>query len=168
MLSKSFETAATVSGGALMNLNLIPWKRRAEGVFPLRRQIDRLFEDFLGGEPFDLQLGNGGLDVSLDVAETPEAVIVKAEVPGIDPKEIEISVNQNTLTLRGERKEEKEEKGKTWHRVERSYGAFARSVLLPAAVEGDRAEAETKNGVLTVTLPKTKAAIPKKIEVKTK
>lgn len=151
-----------------MNLNLIPWKRRTEGFFPLRRQIDRLFEDFLGGEPFDLQLGNGGFDVSLDVAETPEAVIVKAEVPGIDPKEVEISVNQNALTLRGERKEEKEEKGKTWHRVERTYGAFARSVLLPAAVEGDRAEAEAKNGVLTVTLPKTKAAIPKKIEVKTK
>jgi HSP20 family protein len=151
-----------------MNLNLIPWKRRTEGLFPLRRHIDRLFEDFLVDDRFDLQLGNGGFDVFLDVAETPEAVIVKAEVPGIDPKEIEISVNQNTLTLRGERKEEKEDKGKTWHRVERSYGSFVRSVLLPAAVEGDRVEAEAKNGVLTVTLPKTRAAIPKKIEVKVK
>jgi HSP20 family protein len=103
-----------------------------------------------------------------DIAETPETVVVKAEVPGINPKEIEVSVNENTLTLRGEKKDEKEEKGKNFHRIERSYGVFSRTIVLPCPVDGTRTEAESKDGVLTITLPKQKTAIPKKIEVKTK
>jgi HSP20 family protein len=144
-----------------MNLN----PRRAE--LDLRRQISRLFDDFLPegwwGE------GRGGeWGPVIDIAETPEAVVVKAEVPGVNPKEIEVSVNENTLTLRGEKKDEKEEKGRNFHRIERSYGAFSRTITRPCPVEGTKTEAESKDGVLTITLPKQKAAIPKKIEVKTK
>jgi HSP20 family protein len=145
-----------------MNLNLIPWRSEGPGLSTLRREMDRLFEDFAG---------NGGREAekwapSMDVSETPEALVVKAEVPGVDPKEVEISVSGDTLTLKGEKKEEKEEKGKTWHRVERSYGSFFRSMTLPTPVDPDRITAESRDGVLTITLPKTEKAKTKRIEVK--
>jgi HSP20 family protein len=144
-------------------MNLIP--RRAE--LDLRRQLGRLFDDFLPegwwGEGRGAEWGP-----AIDIAETPESVVIKAEVPGVNPKEIEVSVNENTLTLRGEKKDEKEEKGKNFHRIERSYGAFSRTITLPCPVDGTKAEAESRDGVLAITLPKQKAAIPKKIEVKTK
>lgn len=144
-------------------MNLIPWRAEGLGLSNLRREMDRLFEDFAGNG------GRQGLErwaPSMDVSETPEALIVKAEVPGIDPKEVEISVSGDTLTLKGEKKEEKEEKGKTWHRIERSYGSFFRSVTLPAPVDADRIAAEARDGVLTITLPKTEKAKTKRIEVK--
>jgi HSP20 family protein len=144
-------------------MNLIP--RRAE--LDLRRQVGKLFEDFLGdgwwGGDRTAEWGP-----AVDIAETPETVVIKAEVPGVNPKEIEVSVNENTLTLHGEKKDEKEEKGKNFHRIERSYGMFSRTITLPCPVDGTRTEAESKDGVLTITLPKQKTAIPKKIEVKAK
>jgi HSP20 family protein len=145
-------------------MNLLPWHKADVGLSQMRRQLDRLFEDFFT---------NGGVAAArawapeLDVAETPEAIVVKAELPGIDPKEVEISVSGETLSIRGEKKEEKEEKGKTWHRVERSYGSFLRSIDLPAPVDAERISAEAKDGVLTVTLPKTEKARARRIEVKT-
>ena len=144
-------------------MNLIPWRTEGLGLSNLRKEMDRLFEDFAGNG------GPQGLErwaPSMDVSETPEALVVKAEVPGVDPKEVEISVSGDTLTLKGEKKEEKEEKGKTWHRIERSYGSFFRSVTLPAPVDADRIAAEVRDGVLTITLPKTEKAKTKRIEVK--
>ena len=146
-------------------MELIPW--RAGGFGSLRNEMNRLFEDFFG-EDFGVTVRNGGWAPSVDLSETPEAYIVKAEVPGLDPKEIEVSVDQNVLTIRGERKEEKEEKGKTWLRTERRYGSFSRSIALPRAVDGDATKAEAKEGVLTITVPKQKQAVTKKVEVKTK
>lgn len=144
-------------------MNLIP--RKAE--LDLRRQMGRLFEDFFGDGWWSPDRGTEWGPV-VDVAETPETVVVTAEVPGINPKEVEISVNENVLTLRGEKKDEKEEKGKNFHRIERSYGVFSRTITLPCPIDGTKTEAESKDGVLTITLPKQKAAMPKKIEVKTK
>ena len=130
--------------------------------------MNRLFNEFsFDDEPFGLLPPSVEWVPSLDLAESEDAVTVKAEIPGIDPKEIEISVNGDTLYLKGERKEEKEEKGKTWHRVERSYGAFTRAVALPAPVKAEKVEATAKDGVLTITLPKSEVCKVRHVPVKT-
>jgi len=102
----------------------------------------------------------------MDVAETAEQVVVKAEVPGIDPKDINISLQGDVLTVKGEKKSEREEKKESYHLVERSYGAFSRSVALPAAVDADKVEAKYEKGVLTITCPKKETVKPKQIETK--
>jgi HSP20 family protein len=149
---------------------LLPWKKK-EGEFSLptlQRQMNRLFEDFFGRgftlEPF----GREAWAPSLDVAETDNAVIVKAEVPGVDPKEVDISLSGDVLTIKGEKKEEKEEKGKSYHRIERSYGSFARSVLLPAAIDAEKVEAKYDKGLLEITMPKKPEARVKTIKVNVK
>ena len=102
----------------------------------------------------------------LDVAETDENITVKAEVPGIEPKDIDISISGDTLTIKGEKKAEKEEKGKNYYFVERCYGGFSRSVSLPASVKFDQAKAEYNKGILEITLPKSVKSEVKKIPVK--
>jgi len=94
----------------------------------------------------------------LDVSETMDAMVVKAEMPGVDPKDIKIALTGDLLTLEGEKAKEVEEKEERYHRVERAYGAFLRSVRLPMAVDGSKVTATFKNGLLVVTLPKTPAA----------
>jgi len=130
----------------------------------LQEQMDDLiarFESEWNGEPV------GGLTVpSLDVSETEDALQVRMDMPGIKPDDIDIEVSGNTLRISGERKEEKQEQGKTVHRVERRYGTFARAVTLPCPVNEDEIDAECREGVLTVTLPKTEQARTKKIKVK--
>ena len=146
-------------------MKLLPTITEGLGLTPFRRQMDRLFCDFFPGEPNGFPaLAEGALLV--DLAETPESVVVKAEVPGIELKDLDISIVGETLYIRGEKKEEKEEKGKTWHRVERSYGAFARAVTLPSPVKQDKIEATAKDGVLTITLPKAEEAKAHKIVIK--
>ena len=120
------------------------------------------------------QLWDGGEDgwtfgrhvPSIDVAETDSTIEAKVDLPGVKPDEIDISLNNNVLTISGERKEETEEKGKTFHHVERRIGRFSRSVTLPATVEEDEVAAEYSDGVLTITLPKTSEANSRKIPVK--
>lgn len=103
---------------------------------------------------------------SLDLSETEKAVEVKLDVPGVTAKEIDIQLNGNLLTVSGERKQEQEKKGKTFHRIERRYGSFSRSVTLPCPVHEDEVAAEYHDGVLSITLPKTEEAKSKKIAVK--
>jgi HSP20 family protein len=102
----------------------------------------------------------------LDVWETKEAMVVTAAMPGVDPKEIEIALTGDLLTLKGEKEKETVEKEEHFHRVERAYGAFFRSVRLPMAVDGSKVTATFKNGVLAVTLPKTPASKGTMIPVK--
>lgn len=104
----------------------------------------------------------------MDVSETDQTVVVKMDLPGVAGKDIEISVENNLLTIRGERKEEKEEGDKTkqYHRVERRFGSFSRTMALPCPVNEGQAAAEFKDGVLMVTLPKCESAKPRKIVVK--
>jgi HSP20 family protein len=104
---------------------------------------------------------------SLDLAETDGNVEVRMDIPGMDAKDIDIQVNGNLLTISGERKEEREEKGKTFHRVERRVGSFSRTVTLPCPVKEEAVDAQYKNGILTVKLPKSEEAKSKKITVKT-
>jgi len=100
------------------------------------------------------------------VSETNESVVVKMEVPGIDAKDIHVSLQENILTVKGEKKQEKEDKDERYHRVERSYGAFTRTMRLPVAVDGSKVAAGFKNGLLTVTLPKAPGARDTTIPVK--
>jgi HSP20 family protein len=109
---------------------------------------------------------SGAAAPALDMSETETAVDVRMDLPGITAKDIDIQVNGNLLTVSGERKEEKEEKGKMFHRVERSYGGFSRTVRLPCAVNESEVAAEYKDGVLTIKLPKTEELKAHKIKVK--
>ncbi len=103
---------------------------------------------------------------SIDVTESDNSLEVRMDVPGVKSDEINIEVTGNTLRVSGERKEEKEEKGKTYHRVERRSGSFARSLTLPCAVRDDKVSAESHEGVLTITLPKTEESKTHKVKVK--
>jgi HSP20 family protein len=104
----------------------------------------------------------------LDVSETDDAIHVRVDLPGIKPEEVDVEVRGNVLQINGERKEEREEKGKTWHRTERRVGKFARSMTLPCAVKEDKVQAECSDGVLNVTLPKAEKEKTRKIAVKGK
>jgi HSP20 family protein len=103
---------------------------------------------------------------SLDVAETKNELVVKAEVPGMDAKDINISLSDGMLTVKGEKKQEREEKEADYHLVESSYGAFTRSIQLPTEVQSDKISASYRNGVLTVILPKSDGPQKKEIKVK--
>ena len=141
---------------------LAPWT----GLTSLRKEMDHLFDRFFEPRWDELPAVAAEWAPSLDVSETKDAVVVKAEVPGMDPKEIEISLQEQLLTIKGEKKHEKEEKGEHYHRMERSYGAFARSIRLPVPVDGSKVNATFKNGLLTITLPKTPAAKGTTIPIK--
>jgi len=143
--------------------SLVPWRGELGS---LRREMDSLFDRFFRAWPMRASTQEGLWAPSVDVSETAKEVILKAELSGVDPKEIDVSVRGDILTLRGERKQEKEEKGENFHRVERSYGSFSRSVQLPAEVDSGKVDATYKDGVLKITMPKTKGAAAKKIQVK--
>ncbi|HEX4164839.1 MAG TPA: Hsp20/alpha crystallin family protein [Bryobacteraceae bacterium] len=103
---------------------------------------------------------------AVDIAETENDLVVKADIPDVDPKDVSIQLENGTLTLKGERKfEEQSTDQKGFHRIERSYGSFVRAFSLPNTVDGEKVKADYKNGVLTVTLPKKEVAKPKKINV---
>jgi HSP20 family protein len=145
--------------------------RQQDPLSSLRREMDRLLDNFFTGFPRAGWLADTGqLSPSVDVAETEKEVTVTAELPGLDEKDIEVNLSEGVLTLKGEKKSEKEEKDKTFYRSERSYGMFQRAIPLPAEVLEDKIEAEFAKGVLTVHLPKSPAAQKKakKIEIATR
>ncbi len=144
-----------------MGKEIIKWPQMPSFT-SLRDEMNQLFDEFWSRRPFF----DAGWSPELDVAETNENVIVKAEVPGLDPKDIDISISGDTLTLKGEKKEEKQENDRYYHRVERRYGSFMRSVTLPESVNTENIKAECKNGILVITLPKVEKAKHKKINVK--
>ena len=132
----------------------------------LRREIDRLFE-----EPFSFLAPSTsffeGWTPAVDIYEDNDKYVVKVELPGIKNEDIDVSLDDNTLTISGERKQEEEKKEGDTYRSERYFGRFQRSVTLPARVDANNIEAIYKDGVLTITVPKTEEAKPKQIEVKT-
>jgi HSP20 family protein len=142
--------------------NLILRKPMNEMV-TLREAMDRLFDD-----AFTRPLGLGGFaDVpAIDMYQTNDKVVVKASLPGLKAEDVQITVTDNTLSLSGEFKEEKEEKEKTYHLREQRFGSFERTIALPTDVETDKATADFKDGVLTITLPKSEAVKPKTISIK--
>jgi len=131
------------------------------------REFDRLFRDpftTFGGER-EAEPSTRPWAPAVDIYETENSIVLKAELPGIDPKDVEVRVEDNTLYLKGERKFEKETKDENYHRVERSYGSFARSFSLPNSIDADKVVAEYKDGVLNLTLPKREEAKPKTIRI---
>jgi len=159
-----------------MNLkSLIPVGRqgsiaRADNPFvSLQKEIDRLFDDFGRGFPTFPAFGNGGMNnmvPTMDVAETDKEIEITAELPGLEEKDVQINLSDNVLTVRGEKKAEKEQKDKNYRLVERSYGSFERSLELPEGVNPDAIKATIDKGVLKVVVPKPAPAQAKKIEVK--
>ena len=161
--------------------DLIPWSRAGGTPAPaggdnpllsLQRDMNRMFDEFWSrfGRP-----GFGSLDLfgtpgvpRVDVAETEKEIEVTVELPGMTDKDVELSVSSDALTVKGEKKSERKEEQKGYHLSERSYGSFYRTIPLPPGAEADKAEAEFKNGILTVRLPKSPEvqANTKKIEVK--
>lgn len=141
--------------------------RMANPFMSLQREIDRLFDDFTRGIPSFQDFGNGSsLMPNVDVSETDKEIEITAELPGLEEKDVQINVADNLLTIRGEKKAEKEEKDKNYRLVERSYGSFERTLELPEGVNADAIKASLTKGVLKVTVPKPAPAQAKKIEVK--
>jgi HSP20 family protein len=139
----------------------------------LRTEVDRLFDNFtgrFGAMPFLPSRFATQLSVpspAVDITEAQDAFVMTAEIPGMEEKEIEVLLSGDTLTIKGEKRREREEKGDNRYLSERSYGAFQRAFTLPETVDREKIDASFNNGVLSVTLPKTVVAAPKKIEVKT-
>lgn len=150
----------------------------------LRQEVDRIFEDFtrgfgrfpLGRRMLDLEplaRFEGGASFAapaIDVVEKDNEYAISAELPGLDEKDVDVSVSEDMLTIKGEKKEEKEEKAKNYYLSERRYGSFQRTFQLPPGVDAERIEANFQKGVLRVTLPKTPEARrkEKKIEIRAK
>jgi len=132
----------------------------------IRNTMDRMFDSALAGSPDRWQ--PMAWDLALDVVESKDEFVVKASVPGINPDDLEITFNNNTLTIRGEIKDEKEVEEAQYHLRERRYGSFARSLTLPAGIETSKIEANFEAGVLKLRLPKAEEIKPKKIAIHTK
>jgi HSP20 family protein len=152
--------------GALMRLDPSRWDP-----FKELEEISERFNRIFGRAPARRESGSEAMTVAdwvptVDITEDEKEYLIKAEVPEVDKKDVKVSVQDGVLTLTGERKQEKEEKGKKFHRVERSYGSFVRSFGLPDDVAEDKLKAEFKDGMLLVHLPKAEKPKPKAIEVK--
>jgi HSP20 family protein len=144
-------------------------RRPADGGEVAQRMFNRLFDQPFEGWPFG---ENATLTSSwapaCDIFEDKDGIKIVAEIPGVNPEDVKLSLENNTLTIRGEKKQIAEEKTERVHRYERSYGAFERSFALPSTVDSDQVDAVYANGLLTVTLPKVERAKPREIQVKAK
>jgi HSP20 family protein len=149
----------------------VPMRRETDTPFGLlRHEMDTMFDDFVRG--FDIEplwtRKLGAFSPQVDVTESEKEIKIAAELPGIDEKDIDLSVTKDTLTIKGEKKEEKEDDGKDYYRMERSYGSFYRTIPLPTEVETDKISASYKKGILKIRIPKSAKAIEdkKKIAIK--
>lgn len=130
----------------------------------LQAHLGRILEPFVRCTTEDEDLVSGSWGPAIDVAETKEKILVRAEVPGVKQDAISIEFENGVLAIRGERKLEKEE-GVTWHRVERTYGAFSRSFTLPRTVDAEKIAATYRDGILEIEVPKKEEAKPKHIKI---
>jgi len=152
-----------VRGGIIMAI--VRWNP-ARDLMTMRDDMDRLFSQLLGrGEGEEPSLGRGNWAPPVDIYETDEAFVLKAELPGFRKEDIQIELHDNRLTIRGERQREKEAKEEQYHRVERVYGRFERVFWLPTTVDAEQIQASFTDGVLELRLPKSPAAKPKRISV---
>jgi HSP20 family protein len=131
----------------------------------LQEEVNRLFSTNLTRGFGEESIGRGAWNPSVDIYENKDHIVLEAELPGMKREDFELSVENNVITLRGERQFEKNEDSDNYHRVERSYGSFTRSFTLPQTVSAEGATAEYKNGVLRVTLPKREEAKARRIEI---
>jgi HSP20 family protein len=143
---------------------LIPWERRERALaFPRESSLfDRFFDEWLPS----VRREEIPVVPAFDLSETEDKIVVKADLPGVDAKDLDIQIVGNVLTVSGEKKQEREEKDESYHWVERRFGSFSRSIRLPVEVKAEEVEAVYKDGVLRIEVPKVESAKPKKIPVK--
>jgi HSP20 family protein len=141
--------------------NIVRWDPFSD----LRQTMDRLFDEGFS-RPWRFLPSDQEATFPIEVSETDHEVEIKASLPGIDPNEVEITIQNDVLTVRGEHKEATEDKKREYYRREVRYGGFHRSLALPTSVDSEKAEAEFKNGMLYLRLPKAEAVRPKQIKVK--
>ena len=147
-------------------MELVPWRLFREPT-TRRKEMEDLLKRFLGEAAFPRPSGEEWLP-AVDISETKDKLVIKAEMPGLDPKDVDVSISADVLTIKGEKKKEKEEKGEHYHCVETYSGSFQRSFRLPHNVKTDKIEASFDKGVLKIMLPKTEEAEKKEIKIKTK
>lgn len=143
---------------------LVRWSPFRE-VMSLRDEIDRVFDEAFSTEPVTRWRRGTGWGLALDVTEDEDGFVVKASVPGVNPDDLEITLTDNVLTIKGERKEEKEVDEERYHLRERRYGSFSRSITLPVKVDEAGIDATCDNGVLTLSIPKAEEIKPKRITI---
>jgi len=148
-----------------MSRSLIPFGARFGLLDDFRKEMDQLFHQFNSGEKGG-EMAPVQWSPRLNVSENETQYDVSIDLPGLKPEEVNVELRQGELWITGERKTETEEQGKTWHRVERSYGQFRRVVRLGDDLASDKVEAEYKDGVLKIVVPKAEQAKTKKIEIK--
>ncbi len=144
----------------------VPWKPLGE-LTSFRREMDRLWDRFFGERPF-AKLFEREWGPTVDISETKDDLVVKADLPGLEAKDVDISISGDMLTIKGEKTKEEEEKGEHCYYSERYCGTFQRSLRLPVNVQIDKAKATFDKGVLKITLPKSEEARKKKIEINIK
>jgi HSP20 family protein len=148
-------------------MQLTPWGRPSHrrDITRFNREMESLWNRFFG-EFHPLTGFEREWLPSMDVSETDDEISVRAELPGLEAKDIDLDITGDVLSIRGEKKEKEEKKEKDYYSRESYYGSFQRSIRLPAEVQGDKVEAEFKNGVLNIRLPKSEKTQKKKIEIK--
>lgn len=144
-------------------MNLIRRRNEGGGLASLQRDLNSFFDSFFDSEPWDR---SAGWMPPMEIEESQEELVIRAEVPGMKSEDVEISLHGNTLTITGEKKSQRENKNGGYYQSERRYGRFQRVLSLPSDVDAEKIEATQNEGVLTVRLPKSEAAKPRKIEVK--
>ncbi len=137
-------------------------------LFGIQREMNRMFDNFFNSSDQGEDYALTAWSPAVDIAEHDDQYVVKMELPGVNKDEVKITLESNILTIRGEKKQEKETKKENYHRVERSYGSFQRSFTLPTTVKNDKIDAAFKDGILSISLPKAEEAKLKQIEVKVK
>jgi HSP20 family protein len=148
--------------------DILPWKRKTETPDnELRRKIENMYDRFFEPQflPSSYLFGKGKWDLTVDISEGRKDITVKAEIPGIEAKDLDISIDGRLLSIRGEKKQEQTDKDETYYRVERSYGYFNRTIELPAEVDPNKVDASYKKGILKIKLRKMKSAETKRIKV---
>ena len=138
----------------------------APALWSVPRDFDRIVDSFLGSALSSAENGEARWVPAIDIRETPDALVLRADVPGMEKQNLEISLNGNVLTLSGERKREEQAEGEGWRRNERAHGRFERSIRLPDDVDGTKLDAAYENGVLTVTAPKREERKPRTISIR--
>ena len=142
---------------------IVRW-RPMRDLFHIQDDLNRFVNDFFESEP-SRGAQNGVWNPAVDISETDNAIQVTAEIPGMKKEDIKISIHNNVLVLKGEKKKEKEEKEENYHRIERAYGSFMRSFSLPTSVNASKVKAAYKDGILTVELSKKEEAKPNEISI---
>ena len=144
-------------------MTLVRW-RPIRDVWSIQDEINRTFDNFFGTTQRE-EWTESRWAPAIDISENKDDLMVNVEVPGMKKEDIKVTLQDGILTVKGERKQDKEEKDKSFHRVERSYGSFCRSFTLPTTVQGDKIKANYKDGILMIALPKVEEVKPKEISI---